>query len=257
MRGTHLRFDMSALIDYNGSLHGGRKMIIQRRIGIVLILFLAIVAIIIALATIFRNIQGSIALVVSIIAILCSLVAIFKEDFFPFPLRVLSGDVIFLNNQPNPAVDLVLTTTFINQGYIDGIIELIALKVTNSQGKRKIYVACNELDNRLVFNLIRQPQTSTNAIIPLPFSAFPIHSRESIKKHIGFAWSISSDFTRWEVERYKFELYLKLGQWKKLKKVAEFNHEMTPNDLNSYLNQESYYMAGTLERSLIKQINDL
>lgn len=232
-------------------------MVIQRRIGIVLILFLAIVAIILALAITFKDIQAYIALVVSIIALLGSLISIFKEDFFPFQLRVLSGDVLFLNNQPNPAIDLVLTTTFINQGYIDGIVELIALKVTNSKGNKKIYIACNELDNRLVFNLIRQPQTSTSAILPLPFSAFPLHARQSLKKHIGFAWSISSDFTRWEVERYKFELYLKLGQWKKLKKVAEFKHEMTPNDLNSYLNQESYYMAGTLERSLVKQINEL
>ncbi|MEW6497504.1 MAG: hypothetical protein AB1589_34125 [Cyanobacteriota bacterium] len=232
-------------------------MVIQRRTGIVLILILAIVAIILALATTFKTIQIYIALVVSIIAILCSLISIFKEDFFPFQLKVLSGDVIFLNHQPNPAIDLVLTITFINQGYIDGIVELIALKVTNSKGNKKIYVACNELDNRLVFNLIRQPQTSTSAILPLPFSAFPLHARQSLKKHIGFAWSISSDFTRWEVERYKFELYLKLGQWKKLKKVAEFKHEMTPNDLNSYLNQESYYMAGTLERSLVKQINEL
>lgn len=232
-------------------------MVIQRRTGIVLILFLAIVAIIIALAITFKTIQIYIALVISIIALLGSAISIFKEDFFPFQLRVLSGDVLFLNNQPNPAIDLVLTITFINQGYIDGIVELIALKVTNSKGNKKIYVACNELDNRLVFNLIRQPQTSTSAILPLPFSAFPLHARQSLKKHIGFAWSISSDFTRWEVERYKFELYLKLGQWKKLKKVAEFKHEMTPNDLNTYLNQESYYMAGTLERSLVKQINEL
>lgn len=232
-------------------------MVSQRRVGIILILLLAVVAIILAIAAIFRGIRDFIPLVVSILALLGSLLSLFKEDLIPFQLRVLAGDVILLNDQPNPAIDLVLTITFINKGYVDGVIEFIAVKVTNSKGHKKIYVACNELDSRVIFNIIRQPQTNTNNIIPFPFSAFPIQSRQSIKKNLGFAWSSLSEFNYWEEERYQFELYLKSSQEKKLKKVAEFIHEMNSSDFNNYINQESYYMAGLLERSLMRQINEL
>jgi hypothetical protein len=232
-------------------------MVNQRRIGFLLLLLLAVVAIILAIDTTLKDLRYYVSLVVSIIALFCSVVSLFKDDFFPFKLRVLAGDVILLNEPTNPAIDLILTVTFINSGYTDGVVEFIALKVTNSKGNKKLYVACNEFDNRLVFNLIRQPQTKTTNVIPFPFSAFPLPARQSIKKHLGFAWSNVSGFTRWEAERYKFELYLKSSQGKKLKKVFEFTQEMTLDDFNSYNTQESYYMAGVLERSIMKQVNEL
>lgn len=229
----------------------------QRRLGIILILLLAVVAVILAIAAIFPGIRDYLPLIVSSIALLASLIALFKEDLFSFRLRVLAGDVILLNTQNNPAIDLVLTLTFINKGYVDGVIEFIALKVTNSKGSKKLYVASNELDNKLVFNIIRQTQTSISNSIFFPLSAFPIQSRQSIKKHLGLAWSSASNFIEWEADRYQFELYLKSSRDKKLKKVSEFYHEMTRNDFNIYSNQESYYMAGNLERSLMKQVNEL
>jgi hypothetical protein len=59
------------------------------------------------------------------------------------------------------------------------------------------------------------------------------------------------------VENYKFELYLKSSQWKKFKKFSEFEQEMSQSDFNNYTTQESYYMAGFLESSLMRQVNKL
>jgi hypothetical protein len=60
---------------------------------------------------------------------------------------VLAGDALILNNPSNPVIDLILTISFLNERYTDGVIEFIALKVTNSQGGKKLYIACNELDS--------------------------------------------------------------------------------------------------------------
>ena len=232
-------------------------MVSQNRLGSLLLVFLAILAFVISISSILLNLRFNVPLVVSLFALAVSIISIFKNELFQVKLRVLSGDVLFLNNKINPAVDLVLTITFINNGYADTVIEFVALKVTNSKGNKKIYLACNELDTRLFFNIIRQPEANIGNSISAPFSAFPIQPRQSIKKHIGFAWSRSSDFTEWEVENYKFELYLKSSQWKKFKKFSEFEQEMSQSDFNNYTTQESYYMAGFLESSLMRQVNKL
>jgi hypothetical protein len=232
-------------------------MLRQRTTDVFIIFLLLLTIIIFAIYAIFLNLRTFLPLVVSIFAIVGSIVSLFREELFPFRLRVFAGDIIFLNNPSNPIVDLVLILTFINLGYVDGVIEYVALKVTNSKEQKKLYIACNEIDNRSVFNLVRQPQLQISNTVLFPFSAFPLQSRQSIKKHLAFAWSSTSEFTNWEVEHYKFEVYLKLSHWNKLKKVSEFTHDMSFSDFKTYASQESYYMAGVLERSIIKQVNQL
>lgn len=233
-------------------------MVSQKKIGLLIIILFTIVASIIAINATIKSARDYVSLTIATIAILVAVFSLFKNYLLAdFKLKVLAGDALILNNPQNPVIDLILTVSFINEGHTDGVIEFIALKVTNSKGNKKLYIACNELDSKLVYNLIQQPQAKASGNIPFPFSAFPIPSRQSIKKHLGFAWSSNSSFTDWGIERYKFELYLKSSSWKKLKKVSEFKHEMTLNDFNSYTNQESYYMAGILERSLVKQVNEL
>jgi hypothetical protein len=193
---------------------------------------------------------------VSSTALLISIFSAFKNDLFPFHLKVLAGDLILLESQQSPSVDLILPVTFINLGYADGVVESIFLKVTDNKGRIKRYTSLEELDDKLIYQIVYQSKSSETVVINR-FLDFPIPGKQSLKKNISFAWSSNSDFTDWEVNSYTFELYLKLEQDKKWKKFAEFKHELDCKTHSSYLEQKSLYISRLLEPSIIKQVDKL
>jgi len=194
-------------------------------------------------------------LAISSCALLVALISNFKSEVFSFDLKVLSGAVLLLPVTSSVVNDIILPITFVNKGYFDGFIEMIFLKVTKNQQKKK-YLPMNDLDEELVNYLIGR-QEKNDKPVSIPFSGFPLPSKQSVKKYIGFGFIKESEFTQWQEGKYKFELYIKASQWKKFRKFSDFEHSIDAETISALIKQRSFYLQGRLESTLLEQIQEL
>jgi hypothetical protein len=132
---------------------------------------------------------------------------------------------------------------------------MIFLKVTKNQQKKK-YLPMDDLDEKLVNYLIGRQEKNENPV-SIPFSGFPLPSKQSVKKYIGFGFIQESEFTKWQEGKYKFELYIKASQWKKFRKFSDFEHLIDAETISALIKQRSFYLQGRLESTLLEQIKEL
>lgn len=183
--------------------------------------------------------------VISVLALLISLISAFKNELLPFELKVLAGDVLVAapTSPSHASLPLVFPISFLNTGYAGGIVEAIAIKVIDDQGNVKLYTPIAEIDFMQFIQGRRQLHADN---IAGTFSAFPIHAKQSLKKHILFSQEEKSakyPFNQWKPGKHKFELYLKASQWRKPKKLSQFECEINAKVLSEYARGTSTHIA--------------
>jgi len=200
------------------------------------------------------QIKDYLTIAISFSAFFVALISNFKSEVFSFDLKVLAGAVLLLP-VTSSMNDIILPITFVNKGYSDGFIEMIFIKVTKNQQKKK-YLPMDDLDEKLVNYLIGRQAKIENPV-SIPFSGFPLPSKQSVKKYIGCGFIQESEFTKWQEGKYKFELYIKASQWKKFQKFADFEHSIDAETISALIKQRSFYLQGRLESTLLEQIQEL
>jgi hypothetical protein len=200
------------------------------------------------------QVKDCLTIAISFSAFFVALISNFKSDVFSFDLKVLSGAVLLLPDTSSN-IDIILPIIFVNKGYSDGFIEMIFLKVTKNQQKKK-YLPMDDLDGALFTSLTERQQGNERGV-KIPFSGFPLPSKQSVKKYIGFGFILEPEFKQWQEGKYKFELYIKASQWKNFRKFSEFEHSIDAETISALITQRSFYLHGRLESTLLEQIQEL
>ena len=169
------------------------------------------------------------------LALLVSLISAFKSEIFPFALKILVGNIKLTHifDAPDEQVGIILPISFINDGYAEGIIETLTLKVKDEKGNLRVYQPLFEID---YIALIRDIKEFDPAIISGEFMQFPIHSKESILKHVFFSQKIDEKhpLLQWKPGKYVFSLYIKSSQRKREQKAQEFILNIRKEDLERF-----------------------
>jgi hypothetical protein len=152
-----------------------------------------------------------IAIVISLIALVISFLAAFPT-FLPFKLEMIVPEITI------PAVDktinieglpIILTITFVNTSYSDGIVEDLRLHIIYGDTETKRLIPFAEMN--LHKFLTTKNAIFSNEYIIDRFRPFLIKGREAIKKDILFYQSYSDTHLReWQAGSYDFILYAKV-----------------------------------------------
>lgn len=221
-------------------------MNVSRRVALLLVVLVGTAAL---LAVVYsrRPTAGEyLSSVLSIVAVLFSLLLGFKSELWPFELRVLVGDVMFASAQGFTAGSppLVLPVSFLNSGSGDGVVEWVAAKVIDENAVVKLYIPVAEID-LTEFMRGRRLLHAENTLGA--FVSFPIHSKESVKKHILFTQEEKHQkypFNVWAPGKYVIEVYVKALEWKAAKMVGRFDLEVTGEMLQEVTTGMSSYVSG-------------
>lgn len=218
-------------------------------------------ALVIAVATktfIFPNEPATV--VVALLALIVSIASNFKNDLLPFQLKLLAGNTwLYQDNRKVEDTCFILEIFFINQGYADGVIKAILLRLIDPQGREKMYSTADELDAILVREITfdNEPGAERKGTHNL-FGPFPISSKQSIKKFISFQLlKNESQTVEWVDGDYKFEIYIASSEWKSWKKVFEFEHHIDSETLSVCQQQTSYRISGSWSPQLKRDMKNL
>ncbi len=191
--------------------------------------------------------QVRVATTIATLSLFVSLLSNFKDMIFPFRLSVLAGDVLVAapTLPSHDSLALVLPISFINEGYAEGVIEGIGLKIVGANGIEKLYTPVAEID---FVKFVQGKRALTAESIAGAFSSFPIHAKQSVQKHILFSQeehSVRYPFSVWSSGTYRFQLFLKTTAWARPKKVAEFTWEIAEKLLKDWGAGNSVYLGAS------------
>jgi len=239
----------------------------RKIIRIAIVVLLISVLLLTLLIYIFPDSKDFLPLILSFIATVVALASNFKNEIFPFQLQVLVNETLLIKHQGSVSGDnLILTIVVLNTGYADGIIESFLLKITSERGK-KLFFANQELDENLFLRLLQgnclngeefsNQGLQTQISIPPLYSNFPLHSKQSVKRHLVFTSGDTSSSSFWKDDTYTFELYAKISQKKNFDKVAYFKHKIDNEMLSECQKQGSYHLRTLLPADLIEKVKSI
>lgn len=181
--------------------------------------------------------------IIAILALLVSALGVFKNEIFPFSLKLFIDELLVPGDTANAQrtdanLPLVLGVSFMNEGYAEGIIEYVFLKVIGEDNIVKIYNPTVEIDYKSYIQGARKLHASN---IISQFSSFPMHSKSSVKKYIVFQnlGSEKNPISDWNVGNYKIEIYCKHSSFRQPIKIIEKPFTLDENGLENYKNNNS------------------
>lgn len=150
-----------------------------------------------------------VAVFISLLALMVSMVSAFKEDIFPFQPCVLLDEIIFAppSSPSHNTVSLILPITFINKGNGAGVVHMLALRVECGDVV-KLYTPMAEVDFHKYLSGIKRLHSEN---IVGTFNAFSLSGKAAEKKHLLFLQEQKSDpypFSTWQAGNYTFRLFL-------------------------------------------------
>lgn len=161
------------------------------------------------------------AVLISMLALIVSIVSAFKEDIFPFQPMVLFDEIIMAptSGPSHNSIALVLPLTFINMGNGAGVVHMLALRVESEKGTQ-LYTPLQEIDFGKYLSGKRKLHGEN---ILGSFNAFALGSKETSKKYLLFSQEESSTkypFLPWSPGNYKFYLLLNQSNGGRSQQVA-------------------------------------
>jgi hypothetical protein len=176
-----------------------------------------------------------IPLIISIVALVTALIGTFKNELFPFDFRLIPGEVIFAvpTSPSHHSLQIVLALSFINEGYGQGVIEWIALKI-KTKNTVKLYTPIAEIDYEKFLQGKRKLHAEN---IKGSFGPFTLGAREAVKKYILFSQEENNSkypFNEWSEGDHKFEIWVKTSNEEKAKLVNTFKLKIDKKLLESY-----------------------
>lgn len=189
-----------------------------------------------------KDAQVYVPILISLVSLAVALVSAFRGALFPFQLTVVPGGLCTVRHSdisserkeafPND-LDLVLPIGFLNEGYGEGIIEGLAVKVFEDSGAIMLYRPTVEVDLKV---FVQGPSVPSKANIIGIFMPFPLHSKQSVQR----VWLFSQDTREnpyprigWHPGRYRLEYFVKEGRWAGPRKVAAMEQVVDEAHLNA------------------------
>jgi hypothetical protein len=184
-------------------------------------LVIACVMVIAGVALADASLSQYIAVFISLLALVVSIVSAFKEDIFPFQPHVLLDEIIMAlpTEPPHTNVTLVLPITFINKGNGAGVIHMLALLV-ETEGNKKLYSPTVQID---IQKYISQRRMIHAENIVGTFGAFALSGKASAQKHIMFLQETQSEaypLSPWIPGTYTFTLFINRSNGGKAEEVS-------------------------------------
>lgn len=194
----------------------------------------------------------TVALGISVLALLLSLVATFKEYVIPFKLEVLARDLVIPATSASasqPRFPLILPVTFLNHGYRGGVIQTVHLSVTDESGGVKRYDATMDVD---LTSMIQGNHRLTGDHMKDPFVPFHMRGRETYHRILLFTEKSESDSYQpsdWEPRKYTFELFVERADRKRPKKLASFEWTLNEGVISGFLGGNTAVLSRTMDVS--------
>ena len=179
------------------------------------------VAVIAALIITGASLSQYIAVLISLLALIVSIVSAFKEDIFSFQPTVLFDEIIMAppSGPSHESVALVLPLTFINKGHGAGVVNMLALRVESADGM-KLYTPLQQVDFEKYISGRRKLHAEN---VKGSFNAFALGSRATLKMYVLFSQEEHSEkypFSPWTSGTYKFRLFLNQANGRLGREVA-------------------------------------
>lgn len=172
-------------------------------------LVIAAVMVIAGLVLADASLSQYVAVLISLLALVVSIVSSFKEDIFPFQPSVLFDEIIMAptSGPSHNSLALVLPLTFINKGNGAGVIHMLALCVESDEGT-KLYTPIAQVDFQKYLSGKRKLHGEN---IVGSFNAFALGGKTTVKTYILFSQEQNSEeypFSPWSAGNYTFRLFL-------------------------------------------------
>jgi len=182
-------------------------------------------------------------IIISVVSLIVSLIAAFKSEFLNFNLSIINDEVIISTPDKKPEnISLIVPISFVNEGYGNGIIEWIAIKIIKEADDNiKLYTPIAEIDLQEFIQGKRKLHASN---IKTGFSSFILSSKEAMKKHILFTQELDNKeypLSAWEPGKYKFEIYVKINNIEKPKLLKSQTFEFTEEQFKDCLSGKTQY----------------
>lgn len=188
------------------------------------------------------ELTGLLALAVSITALAMAVLTLLKSRMVEFCPEVLAGDVILPRAAGN-APRLLLPLQFSNDGYADGIIEWLALRLTlDGQTASSILLSpVGEVDMQRFIQAGRRLNEG-NTIEP--FTAFVVEGKRALARFVLFDVAERPRAAPLQLQpgRYSFELFLKAGNSPRPRLARCFEHVLEPKQLEDHRNDSAVYL---------------
>jgi len=191
-------------------------------LGAVIIIFIC--AFIWILFTKNLNLKDKITSCVAISALLFSVLSLFKEQLFPFQLKVVGRDVKLskiIDIHKEIRYTLIVPIRFINTGFRTGVIDDFILIATDEKGlKRRLFSYC-DIDASNVYQGKKRINQNIINTGSFPFSLTP---GESVVRYPIFEQEDSSGvpIAQWIPGKYAFTIKVKTLNSSKLKEYSTF-----------------------------------
>ena len=205
---------------------------------IIVALFLASVLVISGLLVADASIAQYVAVLISLLALVVSIVSAFKEDIFPFQPVVLLDEIILAptSGPSHDSLALVLPITFMNKGNGAGVVHMLALRV-ECDGVVKMYTPLAQVDLQKYLSGMRKLHGEN---IVGSFNAFSLDGKETQKKHLLFSQEEKAEkypFSTWKEGNYTFRLFLNQSNGGRATEVATLGPmQITGEMLLNYAN---------------------
>lgn len=207
----------------------------------------------------------------SIGSLLVAVLSAFKNELFEFAPAVLASDIGLIHvdrkkkattpedDHPNGESDhrsagpatpetepmFVFPLWFINSGYAEGVVEGVAIKVTNvGNGSVFKLLPLFEIDPKL-FAPHKDAVSFLNVDRILgTFAIFPLSSKQVISKVlVFFIHQKETDMTTLQAGKHRFEVYVKSTSSRKPKRLYRFDRELSNDTVDGYLRGKNVYIG--------------
>lgn len=177
-------------------------------------------------------------------ALAIALVAAFRGKLLEFAPQVLAGDVILpRSSRLGGDVTFLLPLQFSNGGFMDGIVEWVALRLTvDGEADRSLLLTpIAEVDMQR-FIQARRRLDAENVIEP--FTSFSLEAKRAISKFVLFSLSDRQQAGPLELKpgRYLFELFMKTPDMRRPRLERCFEHVLDQKNVDEYRKDTTVYL---------------
>jgi hypothetical protein len=185
---------------------------------------------------------SSIALGVSVAALALAAFALLRGRALAFAPEILGGDVILPRSGTAGGVKFLLPLQFTNGGYVDGVIQWIALRLTvdGDASKSVLLSPVAEVDMQRFLRAKRCLETENIE----PFTSFILEGKRAVAKFVLFELAERNRTAplRLRPGRYGFELFYKAAAMREPRLARSFEHVLEQKSIEEYQADTTVYL---------------
>jgi hypothetical protein len=185
---------------------------------------------------------SSLALGVSLVALAMAAFALLHGRSLAFAPEILGGDVILPRTGNAAGIKFLLPLQFTNTGYVDGVIQWIALRLTVDGDKAKsvLLSPVAEVDMQRFLRAKRSVEPENIE----PFTAFVLERKRALAKFVLFELAERNRTAplRLRPGRYAFELFYKAAAMREPRLARSFEHVLEQKSIDDFAADTTVYL---------------